>query len=111
MEDGCGVPEYEVDGAGDGAGFEELAVAVDVEGVLVGFEGAAPEGCFVALDFEGHCLVVDCAGCVADCEISAQEIRCEYSCQYKRPGLIRLVASSSVNIILAMANSMILRAE
>ena len=44
LEDDGGVAEDEVDGAGDEAVCEELAVVVDVEGVLVCKEVAAVEG-------------------------------------------------------------------
>ena len=44
LEDDSGVAEDEVDGAGDEAVCEELAVVVDVEGVLVCKEVAAVEG-------------------------------------------------------------------
>ena len=53
-----GVAEDEVNGAGDQAVYEELAVVVDVKSVLVGEEVAAVEGGEIGANSECDGLVL-----------------------------------------------------
>lgn len=74
LYDGRGVPEDEVDGAGDEAVPVELAVGLDVEGVLEGVHAAVEEGGHVGLDAERHRLVALRAGGVAEAHGLADEV-------------------------------------
>lgn len=58
LEDSGGIAEDEIDGAGDVAVDVELAVGVDVKGVLVGDHVAVIEGGKIGTDTKGHGLVL-----------------------------------------------------
>lgn len=67
LDDGDSVAEDEVDGAIDVAVTVELAVGVDVEGVLVASEAAIVENRVVRSGKECHCLVIRGPSRVLEC--------------------------------------------
>ena len=66
LENGRGVSEDEVDGAGDDAGAVELPMGLRVERVLVALHAAVEEDGAVRLHPQGHGLVLYCASRVAE---------------------------------------------
>lgn len=80
LEDSGGVAKDEVDGAGDVAVDVELAVGVDVEGVLVGDHVAVVEGGEVGADAEGHRLVLRGTRCVLESYVPRQESFAYHGC-------------------------------
>lgn len=78
LEDGFGVAEDEVDGAGDGAVAVELAEGVDVEGVLVRVHLAVVEDGAVGLDEKGDGLVFRWAGGVLEPHVPRDESLAHY---------------------------------
>lgn len=71
-DDGC-VAKNEVNCAVDVTFFVELALGVDVEGVLVPLEGAPVEDGEVGARAKGYCLVVLRARGVAKCYAAGDE--------------------------------------
>lgn len=75
LEDHGGVSEYEVDRAVDFAFAEELAVRVDVEGVLVPDDLASVDHCVVCPDPERYRLVLARPGPIHESNVAGDESR------------------------------------
>lgn len=81
LEDRGGVAKDEVNGPGDEAVGEELAVVVNVESVLVSEDVALVEGGEVGPDPESHGLVLRVAGGVLEGNVPGEEAFSDDGCK------------------------------
>lgn len=81
LEDGEGVAEDEVDGAGDGAVAVVLAIVVCVETVLVAVDVHIVEDGAVAGDAQGHALMPLGTRRVLESDVLCQEVFSVDSCK------------------------------
>ncbi|URE12916.1 hypothetical protein MUK42_23424 [Musa troglodytarum] len=92
LEDGGGIPEDEIDGAGDDAAAVELPVGVGVEGVLVRLHPAVDEHGSVRHHPQRHRLVLRCAGRVAECHRHGHEPVAHCHCTKKARGSLQHIS-------------------
>ena len=84
LEHGRRIPEDEVHGAFDPAPVVEVAERVRVERVLVAEEGAVIEGREVAIDHQGHRLVLRGTRRVLECHPHRHEFISAHTCAYAK---------------------------
>lgn len=80
LENDGGIAEDEIDSAIYVAISIELAIGVDIEGVLVAFEAAPVEDGEVGAGAQRHCLAVFWTGSVLKCYVTSDEAISNNSC-------------------------------